>query len=225
MAEIEIVEREGARSVRLTLSDELVHVEAGALLSVEGDIDLQVRVPSIPTVVRSILSEEAIRRPRCSGSGVLWLEPSFGGYHVLELKGESWILERGTYWASEGGVDLGLHREPVVTSLWTGEGFVDYKTKIWGKGRAIFNTIGPVEQVDLKNGTFAIEGRHVVARTDGLAYRARLVGRSLFSKFLSGESLMRIFEGTGKLLICRIPFYQMRLLQAAERRRGSSLRV
>lgn len=225
MAEIEIREREGARSVNLKLSDERVRVEGGALLSVEGDIDVQAHVPSIPTVVRSILSEEALMRPSCSGSGVLCLEPSFGGFHVLELKGESWILERGAYWASEGGVDLGLHREPVITSLWAGEGFIEYKTKISGKGRAIFNTMGPVEEVVLKNDTFAIEGTHVVGRTGGLAYRARRLGRSLFSKFLSGESLMRIFEGTGRLLICRVPFYQMRLLKAAERRRGASLRV
>ena len=217
MADIEILEREGMRYVRLTLDDEHVRVEGGALASVEGGVGVQVKVPSLPRVVKSMLSEEAIIRPKCSGSGIIYLEPSLGGFHVLELQGESWILERGAYWASEAGVELGVYREPVITSFRTGEGFIDYKTRISGKGRAIFNTIGPLEEVTLNNSELSIERSHVVGRTDGLSYKVRRVGRSIFSKVFSGEALMRVFAGTGRLLICRTPYYQMRLLRATER--------
>jgi uncharacterized protein (AIM24 family) len=218
MASVDVVEREGSRSIKLTLEDEAVHVEAGALASVEGNIDVEVNVPSIPRIFRSVLSEEAILRPRCEGSGVIFLEPSFGGFHVIDVNNEGWILERGTYWASEGGVDLALHREPVWTSLRTGEGFVDYKTKLTGTGKAIFNTIGPVDEISLDDQMFLIEEDLVIGRTDGLAYKVRYVGRSLWSKLLSNEKVMRLFEGTGKVLITRAPFYRMRLLKAAERK-------
>jgi uncharacterized protein (AIM24 family) len=103
-------------------------------------------------------------------------------------------------------------------SLWTGEGFIDFKTKLSGKGKAIFNTMGPVEEVHLNDSIISIDGTQVIGRTDTLTYKVRLIGKSLLSKFLSGEKLMCIFEGTGKLLITRAPFYRMRLLKAAERK-------
>ena len=218
MTSIDVVEREGSRSIKLTLQDEAVHVEAGSLASVEGDIEVEVGLPSIPAAFRSLLSEEAVLRPRCEGSGVIFLEPSFGGFHIIDLNNDSWILERGTYWASESGVDLALHREPVWTSLRTGEGFVDYKTKLTGKGKAVFNTIGPVDEITLDNQVFLIEEDLVIGRTEGLAYRIRYVGKSLWSKLFSNEKIMRVFEGTGKILITRAPFYRMRLLEAAERK-------
>ncbi len=218
MTTIDVVEREGSRSIKLTLQDEVVRVEAGALASVEGDIDVEVGLPSMPAMFRSLLTEEAILRPRCDGSGVIFLEPSFGGFHVIDVDDQGWILERGTYWASEGGVDLALHREPVWTSLRTGEGFIDYKTKLTGKGKAVFNTIGPVDEIALDNQVFLIEDDLVIGRTDGLAYKIRFVGKSLWSKLFSNEKVMRVFEGTGRVLITRAPFYRMRLLQAAERR-------
>jgi uncharacterized protein (AIM24 family) len=218
MTTIDVVEREGSRSIKLTLQDEIVRVEAGALASVEGDIDVEVGLPSVPAIFRSLLSEEAILRPRCEGSGVIYLEPSFGGFHVIDVEDQGWILERGTYWASEGGVDLALHREPVWTSLRTGEGFIDYKTKLAGKGKAVFNTIGPVDEIALDDQVFLIEEDLVIGRTEGLAYRVQFVGKSLWSKMFSNEKVMRVFEGTGKVLITRAPFYRMRLLKAAERK-------
>jgi uncharacterized protein (AIM24 family) len=64
---------------------------------------------------------------------------------------------------------------------------------------------------------FSIEEDLVIGRTDGLAYKVRFLGKSLWSRLLSNEKVMRLFEGTGKVLITRAPFYRMRLLRAAER--------
>ena len=48
---------------------------------------------------------------------MITLESSLGGYHVIELQGETWFLERGAYWASDGAVDVSFHRERILTSL------------------------------------------------------------------------------------------------------------
>ena len=50
------------------------------------------------------------------------LESSLGGYHIVELDGETWLLERGAYWASEGTVEIGYHREPLRRAVLAGEG-------------------------------------------------------------------------------------------------------
>ena len=36
---------------------------------------------------------------------------------LLEVEQDAWILEDGAYWASDGGVELGLHREGMITSV------------------------------------------------------------------------------------------------------------
>ena len=74
------------------------------------------------------------------------LQPSLGGFHILEVqKGEHWILEPGVYWASEGNVALGLHREPFWPSLWAGDGVFAFKTTVAGRGQVAINAPGPVE--------------------------------------------------------------------------------
>ena len=139
MAAFEVCELQGMRWVQIRLRDETVSAEAGALSHMQGDIRVNVRLPSPLSALKSIISNEALVRPSYTGTGVINLESSMGGYHPFELTGESWILENGAYWASEGGVDLGLHREHVWTSFWAGEGFIDYQTQLSGYGRVVLN--------------------------------------------------------------------------------------
>jgi uncharacterized protein (AIM24 family) len=110
-----------------------------------------------------------------------------GGYHTFEVADESWILTKGACWASEGGVTLGLHRERVWTSLWTGEGLIDYQTRVSGRGRVVLNAPSPVEEVTLKNERLMVEGKLVLARTAGLDYRLRRA-TTLVQSFFAGEA-------------------------------------
>ena len=111
MASFEVHELEGVHYVDITLKDEMVRAEAGALSYLTGDITVHSRlIPSITGAIKSVLAEQAIYRPTYTGTGVVTLLSSLGGFHVMDLKDESWILERGAYWASEGSVDVSFHR-------------------------------------------------------------------------------------------------------------------
>lgn len=134
-------------------------------------------------------SSESPIRPRYEGTGDVFLQSSFGGYHSLDVKGEAWILENGAYWASAGTVELGLHREQAITSFWAGEGFIDYQTRVSGKGVTVLNA-------------------------DGLRYRVRRPTRSLIGYWLSGEEMMRTYFGTGRVLVSTTPYWNQRLLSA-----------
>ncbi len=141
MAEFKIHELEGTRYVDIHLRDEVVRVEAGALSYLQGDIQIHSKLmPSLGGAIKSLLADEAIYRPMYVGTGVITLESTLGGFHVLDLHGESWILERGTYWASEGSVDVSYHRERMLTSLWAGEGPVYLQTKVKGHGKVVVTT-------------------------------------------------------------------------------------
>jgi uncharacterized protein (AIM24 family) len=206
MADFEICELEGMRWVQIRIRDETVRAEAGALSHMQGDIRVNVRLPSPLGALKSIISDEALVRPSYTGTGVINLESSMGGYHPFEVAGDSWILESGAYWASEGGVELGLHRERVWTSFWSGEGFIDYQTKVSGYGRVVLNAPGPVEEVTLKGERLMVEGKVVLARTEGVDYLRRRVS-ALVPSLLSGEPVMRVYRGTGKALVCWTPYW------------------
>jgi len=78
------------------------------------------------------------------------LQPSLAAYHLMDLaQGERRVLEPGIYCASESGISLGLHRDPIWTSFMLGDGLLNWKTTVSGKGRLALNTAGPVEMVEI----------------------------------------------------------------------------
>lgn len=79
MAKFEVEELEGMRYVKITLDNETVQAEAGALSSMTGDIAMNVNIPSMGRVLKSYLSEESVFRPTYTGTGIIFLESSFGG--------------------------------------------------------------------------------------------------------------------------------------------------
>jgi uncharacterized protein (AIM24 family) len=198
--------------VEITLDNETVRAEAGALCYMMGNITLESKlIPSFSGVLGALLSEESLYRPIYTGTGVIYLESSLGGYHMFELKGETWILDKGAYWASEGSVKLGVYRESLVTSFWAGEGFIDFRTKVSGTGKVVLIAQGPVEEISLEKGRLVAEGRYVIARTEGVSYKIRRPTKSYLGRFTAGESFVRVYQGTGRLLLCSVPFWRYRV--------------
>lgn len=216
MAEFEVCELEGMRWVQIRIQDETVRAEAGALSYLQGDIRITARPPSPLSALKSAISNESLVRPSYTGTGIIHLESSLGGYHAFEVAGESWILQNGAYWASEGEVQLGLYRERVWTSLWTGEGLVDYQTKLSGSGRVVLHAPGPVEEVTLKDERLMVEGNLVLARTEGLDYRLRRA-TTLVQSLFAGEARLRVYEGTGKALVCWTPYWNQYVMDMMAR--------
>lgn len=212
MAKFKVLKQEGTHCVEITLENETVRAEAGALCYMTGDITMESKLfPSTGGILRSLLSEESVYRPSYTGTGAIYLESSFGGFHILDLKGGSWILENGAYWASEGSVQLGVYREGVMTSFWAGEGFIDYRTKVSGQGKVVLSSQGPVEEVTLEKGRVVAEGKYVIARTEGISYQIQRPTKSFFGRFTSGESYVRVYEGSGRLLISSVPYWRYRM--------------
>jgi uncharacterized protein (AIM24 family) len=207
MAVFEIQESQRQRWVRVGLDNESVRAEAGALSYLRGAIQIDATVPWIGTVLRSTLSDEPLIRPRYVGTGEIFLNSTFGGFHVIDVEDEAWILENGAYWCSEHGVQLGLHREPMLASWRAGEGFFDFQTKLSGRGRAVVNAAGPVEEITLNNETIGVEGKLVIGRTAGVGYRVARPTRSWLGYWLSDEQMMRSYSGTGKILLVSTAYW------------------
>jgi uncharacterized protein (AIM24 family) len=203
MAKFEVKHLEGMRFVDIHLDHEMVRCEAGTLNYMVGEIKIHSQlIPSVGGLMSSLLAGESVYRPTFAGSGIITLESSLGGFHVMELHGESWILEKGTYWASEGSVQLQFFRERLLTSLWAGEGLVYLQTKVWGEGQVAVATKGPTEMIELKDGQeLVVDGNCVIGRTASVALKVRRPTQNYFGRFTAGEPFVRVFTGPGRVLV------------------------
>jgi uncharacterized protein (AIM24 family) len=212
MAKFEIEHTEGVRWVKVTLDNEMVRAEKGALNHFVGDITMDVPLPRPRDFLVSLVSDESPLRPRYRGTGELYLESTLGGFHVMEVnEGEAWIYSPGAYWASEAEITLSIFRERLLTSFWAGEGFFWYQTAAQGKGKVVLTSQGPVEEMTLNNERIVVEGNYVLGRTNCIKFSIRRAAKSIFSHLLSGEAYARVYEGTGRLLLCTTPYWRFRI--------------
>jgi uncharacterized protein (AIM24 family) len=213
MAEFSTREGEGMRQVVVSLEDETVRARKGALSNMRGNIELVPRLPGAGDIYRAIFTKEARIRPDYSGTGTILLQPSLTGFHIFEAAaGEKWILEPGIYWASEGSVTLGFTRDPFFASLWAGDGFFNWKTTVEGPGKIALNAPGPVEEIEVTDGELKAQGRLVLGRTSGLRFSSRRSAR-FPRNFISGQRRLRVFSGTGRVLVSWTPYWNQYLYE------------
>ncbi|MFZ4530378.1 MAG: AIM24 family protein [Alsobacter sp.] len=207
MADFETIAEENTHYVRAILKNESIRAEAGALAYMRGRIAMSAPIPGPLALMQASLSEEAAVRPTYTGTGEVFLNSSLGGFYTFEIREKPWILEKGAYWASEGTVKLALHRERIFTSFWLDEGLIDFQTKVSGHGKVVLNSGGPVEEIELGDEEMAVEGRLVVARSSRVKFSIRRPSRGVLSSWLSGEKLLRVYKGPGRILMSATPYW------------------
>jgi uncharacterized protein (AIM24 family) len=217
------LEEEGMRWVKVTFKDEAVRAAKGALSHMGGDIVMDSPMPGFHDLLVSALSDESPWRTRYQGTGELFLESTLGGYHSMELDGsERWVFNTSTYWASDGDVKVTIHREGPLKSFWAGEGFFWYQTTASGKGTVVLKTDGPVEERTLPDERVVVTESCVIGRTEGIKFTIRRAAKSLIAHGLSGEKAARVYEGTGRVLLCSTPYRKLAVKSKAQATRRSS---
>jgi len=200
------------RWVKVALDGDDVRTERGALNHMLGAITMDVPWPTLQACWVSLFSDETTLRPRYSGTGTVYLDSSLGGYHLMKVTaGERWVLDTRCFWASDGRVRLSIHRERMLTALWAGEGLFWYKTALTGNGQVVLSVPGPVQEVVLDNDRFITDGPFVIARTHGISMQIKRPAKSLISYWLSGQKRAYVYEGTGTLLLCAVPYWRARM--------------
>jgi len=205
MPNYEVVKIEDLRMVKVTLNGDTVRSESGALHYMRGNIEMKTKAPSVGGFLKSALTGEDIFRPTYTGTGdVFFGPPTFGEYHVLELNGNSMVLDQGAYICSDIGIEVGMTRNKGIKSMVLGgEGI--WQTTVSGTGKLVYYSHGPIQEVDLVNDTLTVDGNFAVARDASLNYETKLLGKGLLSKLAGGEGFVNIFSGTGKVYLSPVP--------------------
>ena len=212
MAKFDVIEKEGMRMVKVSMNSETVRTESGAMYFMRGGITMESKGPSLGGLFKAMATGETVFRPTYQGTGELYLEPSFNNFHTFALNGQEWILERGAYFASDAGVEIEVYRDKTMTSLLSGQGFMNFQTKVKGQGTVVVSAQGDVQEMPLNNERIVVDGNFVVARTGSLNYKIERATKSLLGSMTSGEGLVSTFEGTGKILIAPFPYWRSRMV-------------
>ncbi len=204
MPRYEVVSQEGLKMLRCVIAGETVRAESGALHYMRGKIEMSSSAPSVGGFLKSVVTRENIFRPTYTGSGeVFFGPPIFGEYEILELAGNEWILEQGSYVCSDAAIEVGVWRNKAVSALLGGEGW--FQTSVKGVGKVVMQAPGKVQRIDLVEDKLSVDGKFALARTAGLKFEVQKAAKSILGSLSSGEGLLSTFEGTGTVLIAPIP--------------------
>jgi uncharacterized protein (AIM24 family) len=215
MVRFDVVAQEGLKMVRCVIENETVRAESGALHYMRGRIEMTSAAPSVGGFLKSVVTRENIFRPTYTGTGEIFFGPPiFGEYEILNLAGDEWILEQGSYVASDAAIEVSAFRNKAVSALLGGEGW--FQTSVKGSGQVVIQAPGKVQRIDLVNDKLSVDGKFALARTAGLKFEVQKAARSLLGSITSGEGLLSIFEGTGTVLLAPVPNVYQNLVSLIE---------
>ena len=212
MAEIEIVDNEGLKMVKVTLNGDSIRSESGAMHYMHGNIEMKTKAPSVGGFLKSMVSGEDVFRPIYTGTGdVFFGPPTFGEYNIIELDGEM-IIDQGAYICSDFPIEVGVFRNKGLSMLAGGEGI--FQTSVKGDGRVVVHSQGPVQVIDMVNDVMTVDGNFAVAREASLNFETKLLGKGMLSKVAGGEGFVNIISGTGRLYLAPVPNKLMSVMNA-----------
>lgn len=195
----EVVEKETLKFLKAEFQNSAVRYESGGMYYMQGNLEIEANLPSAGGFLKSMVTRESIVKPVIKGSGTVWFEPSFGDFTIMELKDEEWILDKGAYFASEMGIEIGSYTNKSFSGMFSGEGF--FQTRVAGAGKVVISSNGPLETIELNNEKLVVDGSFAVARQAGVQLTIAKASKGIFGSMLSGEGIVNTFTGTGKILI------------------------
>jgi uncharacterized protein (TIGR00266 family) len=219
----DVINRERLNMVKVELENAAFRYEAGAMHYMKGNLEMQSNAPGVGKIFKSMITKEKIIKPVISGTGTVFLQPSFGEFTILELQNDEWILDQGAYYASEMDVEIGAYTNRAISAMFSGEKW--FQTVVAGSGKVIINSAGPLEEIEMVNDKLVVDGRFAVARTSGIELKVTKATSGIFSTVISGEGLVNTFTGTGKVLIAPVDNYFNTLIHTVRAINNNVLRL
>lgn len=203
---VELIHRPSNTAAKLILSpNEQITAEAGAMIAMSGDMQIETTTykkdqgSGIFKAIKRILAGESFFLNHFTAGpqgGEVYIAPTLiGDMEVYETKGQTLIVQAGSYVASEKNVNIDVGWQG-FKSLFAGESL--FWLKISGEGKFVLSSFGCIYEVDV-NGTYIVDTGHIVAFEETLNFDIAKSGKSWISTFVSGEGLVCEFQGQGKI--------------------------
>ena len=200
---IDVQFRPGNAAARVSLAaNESFSAEGGAMIAMSGHVGIRTDTVSrggggVMKGLRRMLAGESFFLNHFTANGQpgeVWIAPKISGdILVRELRGESLIVQGGSYLANAPGIDVDLGWAGMRTLL-SGEHL--FWVKLSGVGPVVLSSFGAIYPVEV-NGEVIVDTGHIVAFEESLQFTITKAGKSWMSSFLGGEGLVCKFHGRG----------------------------
>ena len=200
------------RQVICNLTKSPVTIQAGAMQWMIGNANATTGIKGagdlFSKVVRGKVTGESAIKPEYTGTGEIVLEPTYK--HILLINLEEWnnsiVLDDGLFLACESNLkQKAVMRSNISSAVAGNEGL--FNLGIEGKGVICLESPCPQEElieVELQNDVVKIDGNMAIAWSGSLEFTVERSGKTLIGSAASGEGLVNVFRGTGKVLIAPV---------------------
>ncbi len=200
------------RQVVAKLNNDSVIIQAGAMQMLLGNVNVKTDVKGAGDLMKKFIGSkvtgESAIKPRYTGTGVVVLEPTYK--YILFEDLSDWngsiVIEDGMFMACNDTVDMKVvARSNLSSAVLGGEGL--FNTSLVGSGIAVLESPVPREEVievTLDNDVLKVDGNQAIAWSGSLKFTVEKTTGSLIGSAASGEGLVNVFRGTGKVLIAPV---------------------
>ena len=200
------------RQVIVDVAQSNVTVQAGAMQWSVGNVNATTGVKGVGDLfgkaLRGSVTGESAIKPEYTGNGTLVLEPTYK--HILLLDVADWngsiVLDDGLFLACESTLQhKAVMRSNLSSAVAGGEGL--FNLGIQGKGILCLESECPAEElveITLENDVLKVDGNMAIAWSGSLDFTVERSGKSLVGSAASGEGLVNVYRGTGKVLLAPV---------------------
>ncbi len=200
------------RQVVCDIQKSNVTVQAGAMHWMAGDVKATTGIKGVGDLfskaVRGSVTGESAIKPEYTGSGTLVLEPTYK--HILLIDVADWngsvVLDDGLFLACESSLKhKAVMRSNLSSAVAGGEGL--FNLGIQGSGILCLESPCPKEElveITLNNDVLKVDGNFAIAWSGSLEFTVERSGKSLIGSAASGEGLVNVYRGTGKVLLAPV---------------------
>ena len=200
------------RQVLCDLSKAQITLQAGAMQWTVGNVNATTGIKGVGDLfgkaLRGGVTGESAIKPEYTGNGLLVLEPTYK--HILLVDLADWngriVLDVGLILACDSRLKhKAVMRSNVSSAVAGNEGL--FNLGIQGNGVVCLESACPKEElvtISLQDDVLKIDGNMAIAWSGSLDFTVERSGKSLIGSAASGEGLVNVYRGTGKVLMAPV---------------------
>ncbi len=200
------------RQVICDVSQSDITVQSGAMQWMIGDVNATTGIKGagdfFKKAIRGSVTGESAIKPEYTGNGLLILEPTYN--HIILLDVDDWnqeiVIEDGLFLACDSELKhKAIMRSNFSSAAAGGEGL--FNLGLSGTGVVALESYVPREElieITLENDVVKIDGNMAIAWSASLQFTVERSGKSLVGSAASGEGLVNVYRGSGKILMAPV---------------------
>ncbi len=200
------------RQVICDLKEANITLQAGAMQWTVGNVNATTGVKGVGDLLgkalRGSVTGESAIKPEYTGDGTLVLEPTYK--HILLVDLDDWngsiVLDDGLFLACDATLKhKAVPRSNLSSAIAGNEGL--FNLGILGHGILCLESPCPKEElveIELKNDVLKVDGNMAIAWSGSLEFTVERSGKTLIGSAASGEGLVNVYRGTGRVLLAPV---------------------